>query len=251
LHVYGPPGISRNVLAKLQAYTWNLTQDYALEVRIHEVAPDLITSTVARAGDGFAPSKTGTRARLGYEIAKTLWYTVEAIELDYKTPFLGFVVKEAFHINIRGDMLTRLGYVSGPWLGKLKAAIHADVSMDVAVETVHGTCLIPSEKLARELVIISPGQKITYLTDIRYSQANLERILPLAQDSDILFIEAFYLDEMRDEAYRKGHLTALQAGEIARIVRAKRVVPMHISPRYHDRRAAVMAELKQLISTLK
>jgi len=251
LHVYGPPGITGNVLAKLQAYTWNLTRDYALEIRIHEVAPDRITTTVARAGDGFAPSQAGIQARSGYEIAKTLWYTVEAVELDHKTPCLGFVVKEAFHVNIRGDVLIRLGYVSGPWLGTLKGAIHAGASMDIEVPTRKGTCIIPSEKLARELVIISPGQKITYLTDIRYSQANLERILPLARDTDILFIEAFYLDEMREEAHRKGHLTALQAGDIARSLRAKRVQAMHISPRYHDRHAAVVAELKQLISTLK
>ncbi|MEN6474356.1 MAG: MBL fold metallo-hydrolase [Syntrophaceae bacterium] len=251
LNVYGPPGIRRHVLAKLEAYTWNLTREYALEVRIHEVAPDLITSTVARAGDGFAPLASVTRARSGTELAQTLWYTVEAIELDHNTPCLGFVVKEAFHINIRGEMLTRLGYVSGPWLGMLKTAIHTGKPMDVEVRTRHGIRLIPSEELAQELVIISPGQKITYLTDIRHSPANLERILPLARNTDILFIEAFYLDERRDQAYQKGHLTARQAGEIARDLDAKRVVPMHISPRYHDRREVVVAELNQLISALK
>jgi len=251
LNVYGPPDISRRVLAKLEAYTWNLTREYALEVRIHEVAPDRITTTVARASDGFAPSEPVTRARSGAELVKTLWFTVEAIELDHNTPCLGFVVKEAFHINIRGEMLTRLGYVSGPWLGQLKTAIHAGKPMDVEVQTRHGTCLIPSEELARELVIISPGQKITYLTDIRHSPANLERILLLARGTDILFIEAFYLDEMRDQAYRKGHLTARQAGEIARDLEAKRVQAMHISPRYHDRQEVVAAELKQLISALK
>jgi len=248
LHVYGPPGITHNVLAKLQAYTWNLTQDYALEIRVHEVAPDLITSTVARAGDGFVPSQAGTQARTGCEIAKTLWYTVEAMELDHNTPCLGFVVKEAFHVNIRGDRLARLGYMSGPWLGTLKAVIHAGTSMDLEVPTLHGARMIPSEELARELAIVSPGQKIAYLTDIRFSQENIERIIPVAQDADILFIEAFYLDEMRDQACLKGHLTALQAGRIAQMIRAKRVQAMHISPRYHDRQSEIVAELKQLIS---
>ena len=249
LNVYGPPDIHRHVLAKLQAYTWNLTKEYALEVLIHEIMPDRITTIAARAGDGFTPSEPYTREREGFEIAKTLWFTVEALDLDHNTPCLGFVVKEAFHINIRGDMLMRLGYESGDWLGMLKAAIHAGKDMEIPVRTRHGIRPISTERLARELVIISPGQKITYLTDIRYSAANLERILPLSQDTDILFIEAFYLDEMREQAYLKGHLTARQAGEIARLIRAKHVVPMHVSPRYHDRLAQILTELRQLISS--
>ncbi len=251
LNVYGPPEIRRQVLAKLGAYTWNLTREYALEIRIHEVAPGCITTTVARASDGFAPSWTGVRERSGEELVKTLWYTVEAVELDHKTPCLGFVVKEAFHINIRGDKLGPLGYASGPWLGMLKAAIKSGRTMDIPVRTMQGTRLIDSEQLARELVIVSPGQKITYLTDIRYCEANLERLTPLAKDTDVLFIETFYPDEMREEAHRKGHLTARQAGEIARELGAKRVQAMHISPRYHDRREVVLDELKQLISAPK
>jgi len=251
LNVYGPPEISRHVLAKLGSYTWNLTRDYALEIRIHEVAQETIATTLARACDGFTPMRTDMRARSGDALARTLWFTVDAVELDHKTPCLGFVVKEAYHINIRGEMLTRLGYISGPWLGMLKSAIRSERPMDIPVLTLQGTRLIESERLVRELVLISPGQKITYLTDIRYSPANLERLFPLAKDTDILFIETFYPDDMREEAYRKGHLTARQAGEIARELGAKRVQPMHISPRYHDRREDVLAELRQLISGTK
>lgn len=248
LNVYGPPGIRKHVLAKLQAYTWNLIQDYALEIHIHEVETDRVTTTVARAREGFAPCEEAMRPRSGHLITETLWYTVEALALDHNTPCLGFVVKEAFHINIRTDRLTERGYISGPWLGMLKAAIHAGKAMDIAVPTLAGERMVPVAELAQELAIVSAGQKITYLTDLRYSNANLDMLLPLAKDTDILFIEAFYLDEMRSQAFQKGHLTAHQAGEIARLLDAKRVIPMHISPRYHDCQAAVMAELQELIS---
>lgn len=247
LQVYGPAGIRKKVLAKLQSYTWNLTQAYGLEVHIHEIEHDWIHSTIARARDAFEPAESHTAPRRDAIIAHTPWYTVETVILDHSIPCLAFVVKEAFHINIRGEALARKDYLAGPWLGRLKAMIHAGQQEDLPVETRHGMQMVSSEELVRDLVIISPGQKITYLTDIRYSQANLDLILPLARDTDALFIEAFFLDEMRSEAYHKGHLTARQAGEIARAVGAKRVMPMHISPRYHDRIESVLAEIEPVV----
>jgi ribonuclease Z len=64
-------------------------------------------------------------------------------------------------------------------------------------------------------------------------------------DVDRLFIEAVFLDEDRDHALRKHHLTARQAGEIARRLRARSVVPFHFSPRYEGRAEALAAEVEQ------
>jgi len=61
-------------------------------------------------------------------------------------------------------------------------------------------------------------------------------------DVDLLHIESVFLDEDRDHALRKNHLTARQAGEIARRLRARKLVPFHFSPRYHGREDAVLAE---------
>jgi ribonuclease Z len=47
-----------------------------------------------------------------------------------------------------------------------------------------------------------------------------------------------------DHAARKNHLTAHQAGTIARRVGARAVVPLHFSPRYEGRAADVIAELQ-------
>lgn len=61
---------------------------------------------------------------------------------------------------------------------------------------------------------------------------------------DLLFIESVFLDEDRDQAARKNHLTARQAGEIARRVGAKAVVPFRFSPRYEERGAEPIAEVQ-------
>jgi ribonuclease BN (tRNA processing enzyme) len=127
----------------------------------------------------------------------------------------------------------------------LKSALLFDCSrMDDMIEVSSKTGIIIEsvDDLFNKLVIITKGYKIAYITDIRASDENLQRISALAEDVDMLFIEAYYLAERERQAYEKAHLTAAQAGMIARMLRAKKVVPMHISPRYHDRTDKIMGE---------
>ena len=62
-------------------------------------------------------------------------------------------------------------------------------------------------------------------------------------DQYLLFIESVFAEAEGDHALRKNHLTARQAGEIARRLRAKKVVPFHFSPRYRGREETLRAEL--------
>ena len=82
------------------------------------------------------------------------------------------------------------------------------------------------------------------MTDVLHHEENARRIAALAADADLLFIECVFLDEDREHAARKCHLTARQAGAIARAARAKQVVPFHFSPRYADREHDLREELE-------
>ena len=107
--------------------------------------------------------------------------------------------------------------------------------------------LFPSSTgLEKHAAVRLAGVKIGYVTDIRYSQENLNRIAAIASSVDLLFIEAYYLSERESQAHEKAHLTARQAGMIARLLEAKKVVAMHISPRYHDRTEEIYHELDNL-----
>jgi ribonuclease Z len=79
---------------------------------------------------------------------------------------------------------------------------------------------------------------------VLYHEENARRIAALAAEADVLFIECVFLDDDRERAARKCHLTARQAGAIARAARAKRVVPFHFSPRYADRENDLRSELE-------
>jgi ribonuclease Z len=88
-----------------------------------------------------------------------------------------------------------------------------------------------------------PGQKLCYVTDVVFHAANVARIAALARDADLLFIESVFLEEDVAHAAQKQHLTARQAGTIARLAGARNVVQFHFSPRYAERQEELRAEL--------
>jgi ribonuclease Z len=93
-------------------------------------------------------------------------------------------------------------------------------------------------------VTLVPGQKVCYVTDVLYHAENAARIVALARDADVLFIESVFLEAEGDHAEIKQHLTARQAGTLARRAGARNVVPFHFSPRYAERAHELRAELE-------
>ena len=79
---------------------------------------------------------------------------------------------------------------------------------------------------------ISRGQKIAYVVDARYDEENEEKIIALARGADVFYCEAPYLDADAGKARDRYHLTARQAGLMARKARVRDLVVFHFSPRY-------------------
>ena len=87
-----------------------------------------------------------------------------------------------------------------------------------------------------------PGRRVGYVTDLRYTPGNVAQLEALLAGVDLLFIESVFMDADAAHGERKNHLTAGQAGRIARRVGARALVPFHHSPRYEGRGAEVAAE---------
>jgi ribonuclease BN (tRNA processing enzyme) len=60
-----------------------------------------------------------------------------------------------------------------------------------------------------------------------------DAVAELAADADLLILEATFSDDARSAA-AQGHMTAVQAGELARRARAKRLVLTHLLPGNHE-----------------
>ncbi len=249
LKIYGPPGFISNVQGKLSGYTWNLTAEYPFSVEAAEVHADRIFYRRFHCHERFVPGEGGERAFDGI-LEEDDQLQVRAAHLDHLIPSLGYALQERFHINVHKERLAAKGLAVGPWLKELKDAIWAgendDEVLSVPMEK-EGTVQFNEIPLARlkECVTITAGQKIAYVADCRFTEQNQERIIDLARDADLFFCEAAFLDRDRERAAERAHLTAKQAGELAREAGVKRLEIFHFSPKYEGEADALYREAEE------
>lgn len=248
----GGPGFIDRVGHKLAAYTWNVVHRYEvpLTIAVHEVAPGgagrraEFSSLQRFERRGEAPWTPRDDVLLDEE-----GFRVRGRFLDHDIVVLAFAVEEGLQVNVWKNRLAELGLPTGPWLREARHAILAGApdATPIAIRwNDHRGHHEHTRALGelRDAFECVPGMRIGYVTDTRYTDANLAALDGLLADVDLLFIESVFLHADRAHADRKNHLTARQAGAIARRVRARAIVPFHFSPRYEDRGAEVIAEVR-------
>lgn len=250
LRIYGPPGTIACIEGKLRGYTWNLTGEYPLSIQVSEVYPDRMERKVFYAQDGFKPRDLDPLPFSGI-LREEDMITICTAHLDHKIVSLGFALKERFHININREALDTLGLPVGPWLRAFKQELWEGKSDDdiFTVSWEKGNMKFTRDftlgSLKRKIATITEGQKISYIVDAIYSQENVEKILELVRDSDVMFCEAAYAEVDREIASDRFHLTAEQAGRIARMGGVKNLVIFHFSPRYKENPSLLYEEAKR------
>ncbi|MGH7255741.1 MAG: ribonuclease Z, partial [Nitrospirales bacterium] len=245
LRLYGPPGLIANVAGKLRGYSWNLVDGYPLTIEVQEFHPDHIRVTTFWAAEGFQPREASPRPRVPPASATTPFpvleepmFTVRAASLNHRIPSFAYAVQEQFHINIQKERLHEAGLPVGSWLKEVKHYIWQDYPDDFRFTA---TLYFEHRREEREFrlgdvrerfVAISRGQKLAYVVDARYDEENEAKIVELARGADVLYCEAPYLDKDADKARERYHLTASQAGLLARKAGVRALVVFHFSPRY-------------------
>lgn len=252
VHLFGPLGFVAQVEHRLAAYTWNLVANYDTNftLTVTEITPGgEADSARFQCRNRFAREALPRTAIRDGVLLDEEAFRVRAEVLDHQVPCLGFALEEKVHVNVWKNRLADLGLPVGAWLKVLKRAAVNGESDDAPIRawwradgTLHERVL-PLGRLKAEVLHLVPGEKIAYVTDVVGHDDNRERIVALVRDADLLFIEAMFREQDAAHAARKFHLTARQAGTIARQARVRRVVPFHISPRYAGAEALVVAEL--------
>lgn len=239
VHIFGPVGLFANIEGKLAGYTWNLLHNFQnnFSLKATEVHERELLTKQYIMENKFAP--LGPPVSMPFEqiLLAEPDFCVKAEILDHGIPCLGLALTERFHVNIIKVRLHEMGLDIGPWLKDFKQALYAasDWSGQFTVPLPQGGqrdyCL---KDLVEKIAIISPGQKIAYITDVAGHAKNQEKILSLSNGADHLFIEAAFADEDFTLADSKHHLTAGMAGTLAKKAGAKQMTVFHFSPRYQD-----------------
>lgn len=240
IRLYGPPRFLSNVEDKLRSYTWNLVAHYTndFELLVTEVHGDHTVSRRYRCRNAFMPE---CEEYAGYDgtLFQGEFFSARSALLDHGTPSLAFCLEEKTRINIKKNVLREMGLPVGAWLSEFRTKVMRGEPDDRPVRAWWRSGdgrmeekTLPLGFLRRHAVKITAGQKISYVTDARFSRENVRRIIELTAGSALIFIEAPFLHEDAAIAARKGHLTARQAGWLAKAAGAKRMVPFHFSPKY-------------------
>jgi ribonuclease Z len=244
LVVTGPVGFIDNVQGKIDAYTWNVIESYPVRLIAEEVDGATVRS-VSFSGSGLMRPESLPDRPFNGTIHAHRAYTIQVAVFDHAIPVLGVALTETEHLAVDKDRVLRMGLQPGPWLSRLKDAVRKRQPDDTPIEAdgADGTTRsFGSAELAAEILFRTPGQKIAYLTDIGGGASNIERATALARDADLLICEAAFLHEDAALAAERYHLTARQAGELARAAGAQRLAPFHFSPRYGGREEELFDE---------
>ncbi|MCQ2611987.1 MAG: ribonuclease Z [Treponemataceae bacterium] len=147
-------------------------------------------------------------------------FYIRAFPLKHTKTCVGYTLEE---LDRPGEFNPKkameLGVPCGPLFSKLQ---HGE-----CVTTESGLVVRPEDVMGTR----RPGRKLSYVTDTQY----LPSIAKEVQGSDLLFCEGMFAEEFADQAAEKKHMTASQAGTIARDGNVDQMALIHYSPRYTDK----------------
>lgn len=208
-HCFGLPGIAHR-----------LTLDGVTRtVDVHHAAGagDVVAALLAAAPDARTPLRprptTGGEPPAGEVVVDAGDLRIRALPLVHAVPTVGWPVEEPDGWRLLPERLDALG-VHGP----AREVLRRD-----------GEVVVAGRRVRREEAAVPrPGQRVAVVMDTGWCDG----ALALAEDVDLLVIEATFLTSERGLAAQAGHLTAAQAARLGRAAGARRVVLTHFSQRY-------------------
>jgi ribonuclease Z len=254
LRLYGPPGLIDNVNGKLRGYTWNLVDGYPLTIEVYEFHEREVRQAVFHATNGFVLSDQWARPlalhpRTGlFTVLEDPMFTVQAVALNHRIPSFAYSLVEQFHINVNKQRLHDAGLPVGGWLKDVKRYVWEEKPDDFRFTA---TLFDEHRREEREFVLgdikkqfltLTRGQKLAYVVDARYDDENEAKIIALAKGADLFYCESPYLDVDAEKARDRYHLTARQAGIMARKAEVRDLIVFHFSPRYTGQGEAIERE---------
>ncbi|OOG26411.1 ribonuclease Z [Thioalkalivibrio denitrificans] len=252
LRLYGPPGFIDRVRHRLHGYTWNLVRNYAEPFIVEALEQDAdggLRRSLFHAREAFRQEDRPAPSMPPGTLLDEEEFRVRAVPIDHHIPCLAFALEEKAHLNVWKNRLEDMGLPTGPWLNHLKHLVRRGAPDDTPVEiawhdragehrVVHAL-----GRLRQEVLQEVRGRKLVYVVDAAFHEANRRRIVELAREADLFYVEAPFLNESAERASDTAHLTAAQAGLLAREAGVKRVIPFHFSARHTGDEARIRAQV--------
>ncbi|WP_457641058.1 MBL fold metallo-hydrolase [Persephonella sp.] len=244
VQIFGIDPLAHNIYCKLQGYTWNLV----------EFEPQIIF-TVKQWNNGlFETYQFDIKKKFAKDFIKEEKsdtdivyedknYRVRFAVLDHKIPVMGYSFEYKEKLYLKKEKITELP-LKGKEIGEFKRFLENEKNSGKTFKI--GDKEYSYEYLKEEYSYTLPGYKISYITDVVYSEENKKKIVELVKNSDVLYCEAVFLSEDKEQASKVYHLTADQTGEIAKEANVKKLIVFHFSRRYGKNTEKILQEVKEI-----
>ncbi len=238
--IFGPVETIRRLENFLGAITWDRIEENGPIFEVAEIEGDTLRR--ARLQPGKATQQLSEKPIIEGKILAEDDYTISAAVCDHNTPSVSYSLEFKQEIKVRKKRLAATGWPPGSWLGRLKQCVSTGRTNE-EIQLPDGSSK-KAEELISELLIILPGKKLAYVTDLADTPANRRKVTALVRSAHTLFCETSFMEKDKDKAAATQHLTTLAAIRIARDARVERLVPFHFSKRYERNPEAVYRELR-------
>ena len=246
LHLVGPVGFVDQVEHKVRGYNWNLLDAASFDFVL--TAAEFDGNRVGPLGE-FRARQAFRRRELpppplaSGSVLEEDEFQIESVVLDHGTPCLAFAFQEKLRINVWREGLDLLRLPVGAWLNEAKRAVRRGEPDDSRIR-IRDDLSVPLGLLKQHALRTARGHRLAYVVDAAFHESNVVKITEVARGADQLFIETAFLQEDAELAAKRCHLTAAQAGALARRAGVSSVIPFHFSPRYTHRENELRRELE-------
>ena len=141
-------------------------------------------------------------------------FYLEANKVKHSIDCLSYSLIEKDKLKININYTKKFGLTQHPLLGELQRG------KDIIYE---------GKKIkVKDATIVKPGKKICFILDTYYDK----KLINIAKNSDLLVSESTWLE--KDKLIDKEHLSAKDAGLLAKRSKVKKLILTHFSQRYKD-----------------
>jgi len=235
--VWGPVNTIDVMHHRLQGVTWDLVEDASGEWILFAMNEGSVQSVQLFTAEEFKRIHPLEDYAYDFTVFDHEFYVIQACILSHRTPSVAYRITEPRRLNINVEALESAGMKSGPWLEKVK---------DLSLANSHIVEIESQEyslgDLRSRLLVENDGVSIAYVTDCRYEDQSIRRLIEMVQGCDILVCESTYAVEDEDLAVQNYHLTTHQAARIAGEAGVGKLVLHHFSDRYQSDGAEFLLE---------
>jgi ribonuclease Z len=244
--IWGPEQTARIMQHRFCGIIWNLHEQSKATWYVHDILEREIKTFRYELSDAFEtvhfePSKHHHGTVLKNTVLEHPDFTVYAVQMNHGTPSMAYIVRETDRINLRSDRMAALGLKPGAWVRELKnpTANQATIAIDGQTHDL--------ERLRTELLEVSRGDAVAYLTDFLLDEPAMQVLVPALSGVRLLLCESQYLQADSELATRNFHMTSTQVATLAARAQVQELVLFHVSDRYSKLELEVLLQEAQTI----